>query len=123
MTKSTDKSLIENTEIPVEELISGLEVDDSSVSNVNLDKAEDTSDHATIVEDDDDESDADNSDIAERDIDDSEKASADVDDKDADRRKPVERRKVNTRRASDSDPTRMYLKEIEVSTLLTALKC
>ena len=62
MTKSTDKSLIENTEIPVEELISGLEVDDSSVSNVNLDKAEDTSDHATIVEDDDDESDADNSD-------------------------------------------------------------
>ena len=111
MTTSTDKSLIENTEIPAEELISGLEIDDSAVGNVNLDKGEATSDHATIVDDDDD----DDSDIA-----DSEKASADGDEKEADRRKPVERRKVNTRRTSDSDPTRMYLKEIEVSTLLTA---
>ena len=37
------------------------------------------------------------------------------------RRKPAEdRRKATTRRATDADPTRLYLKEIEVSPLLTA---
>ncbi|HEY5740617.1 MAG TPA: RNA polymerase sigma factor RpoS [Gammaproteobacteria bacterium] len=36
------------------------------------------------------------------------------------RRKPEDRRKVSTRRSSDADPTRLYLKEIEVSPLLTA---
>lgn len=120
MATSTDKSLIESTEIPAEELIDGLDVDDSAVSNVNLDKGEDTSDHAKIVEDDDDEPDDDESDGDSNDIADSGKASANDDEKDGDRRKPVERRKVNTRRSSDSDPTRLYLKEIEISTLLTA---
>lgn len=120
MTTSKDKSLIENTEIPAEELIDGLEVDDSVVGNAildkgELDKGETASDLATIIEDDGDETDVDDSDVE-----DSEKASTIADEKAADRRKPVERRKVNTRRASDADPTRMYLKEIEVSTLLTA---
>ena len=42
-------------------------------------------------------------------------------DKFVDRRKPVERRKKTTRRrVSDSDPTRLYLSEIESSQLLTA---
>jgi RNA polymerase nonessential primary-like sigma factor len=107
MTTSTDKSLIGNIVISADELVDGLEVDDSAVGNVILDKGEVTSDHATIVVDDDDEPSDDDSDV-----DDCEKAS--------DRRKPAERRKVNTRRASDADPTRTYLKEIEVSTLLTA---
>jgi RNA polymerase nonessential primary-like sigma factor len=44
----------------------------------------------------------------------------DDDEKENDRRKPVDRRKANSRRSSDADPTRLYLKEIEVSTLLTA---
>ena len=37
-----------------------------------------------------------------------------------DRRKTDTRRKTSSRRASDSDPTRLYLKEIEISALLTA---
>jgi RNA polymerase nonessential primary-like sigma factor len=114
MTTSTDKSLIGNIVISADELVDGLEVDDSAVGYVILDKGEVTSDHATIVVDDDEPSDDDT------DVDDCEKATTDSVEKAFDRRKPAERRKVNTRRASDVDPTRMYLKEIEVSTLLTA---
>lgn len=112
MTKSTDKSLIEDTEIPADELIDGMEVDDSpaELSTANLEKESTEDGHATIVADDDDE---------DSDMNDAEGNSEDGD-KASDRRKPVERRKVNTRRASDADPTRLYLKEIEVSTLLTA---
>lgn len=99
MTTSTVKSLIGNTEIPAEELIDGLEVDDSTVVNVNLDKGDVIIDE-TVIEDDDD--------------------SDDSDDKIVDQPKPVERRKVNSRRSADTDPTRMYLKEIEALTLLTA---
>jgi RNA polymerase nonessential primary-like sigma factor len=108
MTTSTDKSLIGNSEIPADELIDGLEVDGSAVGNVSLYKGEAAINHATIVEDE------------QSDVDDSEQARADDDEKTPSRRKQVERRKVNTRRASDADPTRIYLKEIEVSTLLTA---
>ncbi|MFT5657871.1 MAG: RNA polymerase nonessential primary-like sigma factor [Gammaproteobacteria bacterium] len=111
MAKSTDKSLIEDREIPAEELIEGLEVDDGAVeldSEVSdSDKTSSADDHATIVEDDDD-SDQEDGAVMEK------------GEKPSDRRKPADRRKVNTRRASDADPTRLYLKEIEVSTLLTA---
>ncbi len=117
MATSKDKSLIGNSEIPAEELFDGMEVDDSAVDNVNLDKGEATSDHATFVEDDDDEHDVDDSDSG---VNDSKKASAGGDEEIANRRKSIDRRKTNSRRASDTDPTRMYLKEIEVSTLLTA---
>ena len=108
MTKSTDKSLIEDTEIPADELIDGLEVDDSATES-GSEKNDTVEGHATIVADDSDD------DLNDDDSDDAEDAA-----KAADRRKPLERRKVNTRRASDADPTRLYLKEIEVSTLLTA---
>jgi RNA polymerase nonessential primary-like sigma factor len=116
MTTSTVQSLIGNNEIPAEELIDGLEVDDSAVGNVNLNKSDTNSEDFTTAEDDDER----NSD--EFDDDDSEKESVDDDEKVTYRRKLVERRKVNTRRASDNDPTRMYLKEIEVLTLLTAVE-
>ncbi len=99
MTKSTDKSLIEDTEIPAEELVEDLLVDDGS-SEVEGDQ------HATIVDSDDDDDDTTVIEI------DGEKIS--------DRRQPAERRKTSTRRATDADPTKLYLKEIEVSPLLTA---
>ena len=96
MTKSTDKSLIEDTEIAPEDLVEGL-ADDEDASDVDDDKI------AAIADDDDDsEEDADGKKFVER-------------------RKPAEdRRKSTTRRATDADPTRLYLKEIEVSPLLTA---
>ncbi len=102
MTKSTDKSLIEDTEIAAEDLVEDL-VDDEAAAE----KDDDGDDTSTEVE-----------------------AAADADAGDADdteskdfvdRRKPAtDRRKVTTRRATDADPTRLYLKEIEVSPLLTA---
>jgi len=105
MTKSTDKSLIEDTEIPAEELVEDL-VEDQEVTNLNTDDEPD--DRATIIgsEDDDDDDEA-------------EIAAAELQ-KQVDRRKSDSRRKVGSRRASDADPTRLYLKEIEVSPLLTA---
>ena len=103
MTKSTDKSLIEDTEIPAEELVEDL-VEDQEAADSDEDANDD--EHAVTVEDDDDD---DESDDGETDA-----------DKSSDRRKPADRRKVTTRRATDADPTRLYLKEIEVSPLLTA---
>jgi RNA polymerase nonessential primary-like sigma factor len=97
MTKSTDKSLIEDTEIASEDLVEGL-ADDEDASDIDDDKV------VAIADDDDDdtEEDADGKKFVER-------------------RKPAEdRRKATTRRATDADPTRLYLKEIEVSPLLTA---
>ena len=99
MTKSTDSSLIEDTEIPadelVEELLEGQDVPD-------LDGKELDEGHATV-------------------IDDEGEGVVEVDgEKITDRRKPVDRRKTPTRRATDADPTKLYLKEIEVSPLLTA---
>jgi len=97
MTKSTDKSLIEDTEIAPEDLVEGL-ADDEDASDGDDDKT------VAVADDDDDdtEEDADGK-------------------KFVDRRKPDEdRRKATTRRATDADPTRLYLKEIEVSPLLTA---
>jgi RNA polymerase nonessential primary-like sigma factor len=97
MTKSTDKSLIEDTEIASEDLVEGL-ADDEDASDIDDDKVVAIADD----EDDDSEEDADGKKFVER-------------------RKPAEdRRKATTRRATDADPTRLYLKEIEVSPLLTA---
>ncbi len=102
MTKSTDKSLIEDTEIATEELVEDLAEDEEASD----DEAADVSAIADDSDDDDD-------------------ATEGVDangEKFVERRKPVEtdRRKATTRRSSDADPTRLYLKEIEVSPLLTA---
>ena len=101
MTKSTDKSLIEDTEIAPEDLVEGLSADEDA-----SDADDETAGLAAIVDDDDDDDDAEE----------------DADGKKfVERRKPAEdRRKTTTRRATDADPTRLYLKEIEVSPLLTA---
>ena len=108
MTKSTDKSLIEDTEIPPEELVEDL-VEDQEAAD--LDDKDDSAEDGTAVSDDDEDEDEDESDDG--DVTESEKFT--------ERRKPeTDRRKTTTRRSSDSDPTRLYLKEIEVSPLLTA---
>jgi len=114
MTTSSIKSLIGNTEVPTEELIDGLQVNDSPMTTADLKQNETATEDITTA-DEDDERDADDFHS-----DDSDKQNVDDEEKTTDRRKPVERRKVNTRRTSDNDPTRMYLKEIEVLTLLTA---
>ena len=101
MTKSTDKSLIEDTEIPAEELVEDL-LDVQDVPDLNGDEVEES--HASVLD-----SDYDDDEVVEVD---GEKIS--------DRRKPVDRRKTPARRSTDSDPTKLYLKEIEVSSLLTA---
>lgn len=103
MTKSNDTTIIEDTEIPAEELVEDL-LDDEDVSESDLNE-DDGEERATIVEGDDDDSDGEEVVEAEKFV---------------ERRKPEDRRKVSTRRASDADPTRLYLKEIEVSPLLTA---
>ena len=104
MTKSTDKSLIEDTEIPPEELVENL-VEDREAAD--LDDDDDSAEDETVASDD-DEDESDDDDVTES-------------EKFVERRKPeADRRKTTTRRASDSDPTRLYLKEIEVSPLLTA---
>ena len=101
MTKSTDKSLIEDTEIPPEQLVEDLvekQEDDDSDDDEDEDEAKESSEIS--AEDGDD---------------------ATEGEKFTERRKPeTDRRKTSTRRSSDSDPTRLYLKEIEVSPLLTA---
>ena len=102
MTKSTDKSLIEDTEIATEDLAKDLVEDEETAEAADLD---------------DDDSDAEATVAADDDGDDGESAEGD---KFVERRKPADRRKVVTRRSSDADPTRLYLKEIEVSPLLTA---
>jgi RNA polymerase nonessential primary-like sigma factor len=102
MTKSTDKSLIEDTEIAPEDLVDDLVDDVDAVDLDDDDVDEDVAEIEAVVEDDDD-------------------AEDDGDDKNfVERRKPTDRRKTTTRRATDADPTRLYLKEIEVSPLLTA---
>ena len=101
MTKSTDKSLIEDTEIPPEELVDDL-VDDEEATDLEAN-----------VEDDDEVEEITTIGAGDEDVTESEKF--------VDRRKPeADRRKTTTRRSSDADPTRLYLKEIEVSPLLTA---
>ncbi|MFV2033214.1 MAG: RNA polymerase sigma factor RpoS [Gammaproteobacteria bacterium] len=100
MTKSTDTSLIEDTEIPADALVEDLIEIEESDDTKGDDKIDE---HATIVESDDDTS------VVEVEG-----------EKITDRRRPVERRKTSSRRAADADPTRLYLKEIEISPLLTA---
>ena len=101
MTKSTDKSLIEDTEIAAEDIAEDLIDDEEAADGEDADSEDADSD------------DADDADEAE------DVTGVDVD-KFVERRKPTDRRKTGTRRASDADPTRLYLKEIEVSPLLTA---
>jgi len=100
MTKSTDTTLIEDTEIPAEELVEEL-VEKQQAAKVDDEESDD--ENTTNIGNEDEESDE-----------------TDIGAKITERRKPEDRRKVNTRRASDADPTRLYLKEIEVSPLLTA---
>ena len=104
MAKSTDKSLIEDTEIPAEDLVEDVVDEDDDIADLSDDDDDDDDDeeHASIVENDDED---DTTIQAEKFV---------------ERRKPEDRRKLSTRRASDADPTRLYLKEIEVSPLLTA---
>ncbi|MFB3058806.1 MAG: sigma-70 family RNA polymerase sigma factor, partial [Gammaproteobacteria bacterium] len=106
MTKSTDKALIEDKEIPAEQLVENLI---KNQENTDLDTSIETGDHATVVADEDDDEEV--TEITE--VGETEKAKVD-------RRKTDTRRKTASRRASDSDPTRLYLKEIEISALLTA---
>ncbi len=106
MTKSTDKALIEDKEIPAKQLVENLI---ENQENTDLDTSIETGDHATVVEDEDDDEEV--TEITE--VGETEKAKVD-------RRKTDTRRKTASRRASDSDPTRLYLKEIEISELLTA---
>lgn len=101
MTKSIDESLVEDTEIPDEEL-SGTLLDVQDVPDLNGNETE--GDHAAVLDSEDD-----SGEVVEVD-----------DEKYTDRRKPADRRKTPARRSTDSDPTKLYLKEIEVSALLTA---
>jgi len=107
MTKSTDKSLIEDTEIPPEDLVEDLVEDEEDEAEELADGESDETEQATIIGDEDSDDDDDDDDATEA-------------EKFVERRKPADRRKVGTRRSSDADPTRLYLKEIEVSPLLTA---
>ena len=105
MTKSTDKSLIEDTEIAPEDLVEDLAEDEDSTEAAADDMDGDQTDISVIA-------DAETED---------EDQTIEIDgEKFVDRRKPTDRRKLSTRRSSDADPTRLYLKEIEVSPLLTA---
>ena len=108
MTKSNDTTLIEDTEIPADELVEDLldDDDDDDLSDDNDGDSEENEERAVIVDADSDDDD---------DEDEAAQAQAFVE-----RRKQVDRRKATSRRASDADPTRLYLKEIEVSPLLTA---
>lgn len=102
MSKSNDMSLIEDNEIPAEELVGDIDDDEGHELDMNAE---------TIVVD------------AELETDLSEDQSTDtVSDKRkvADRRGTEDRRAKTKRRASDADPTRIYLSEIEGSKLLTA---
>jgi len=98
MTKSTDTPIIEDTEIPAENLVEDM----LDVENV----ADSDEDRATIIDSDGNDTDTNVVEI------DGEKIT--------DRRLPADRRKTPTRRVTDGDPTKLYLKEIEVSALLTA---
>lgn len=106
MTKSTDKVLIEDKEIPADELVENLV---ENQENTGLDTSVKTADHATVVADQDDDEEV--TEITE--VGETETAKVE-------RRITDNRRKTASRRASDSDPTRLYLKEIEISALLTA---
>ncbi len=106
MSKSNDSSLIEDQEIPAEELVGDLEHEEESVAlDMNVEAfTEGEEDGVVDVEavlplD---------SDIT------TEKRKL------ADRRGTEDRRAKTKRRASDADPTRIYLSEIEGSQLLTA---
>ena len=107
MTKSTDKSLIEDTEISPEDLAEDLIEDEEAADLEDADDDDEEEEEAVEVEG------ATSVEVGGEDATESEKF--------VDRRKPeTDRRKTTTRRTSDADPTRLYLKEIEVSPLLTA---
>jgi len=101
MSKPSDPSIFQDEEISADAITETIIEDDSddakSIELTDLD--------AALDDDCDDDTDDSSDSIAEKFV---------------ERRKPVERRKANTRRASDADPTRIYLSEIEDSQLLTA---
>lgn len=113
MSKSNDMSLIEDNEIPAEELVGELETnDDSPALDMNADvetaEVETTDVETTGVE------------VGGMETESQAEASSDDKRKVADRRGVADRRAKTKRRSSDADPTRIYLSEIEGSQLLTA---
>ncbi len=98
MTKSNDTSLIEDREIPADELVEDL-LESQDIPDLDGNVVDDEG--VTVI--------------------DTDGTTIEVDgEKISDRRKPADRRKTPVRRATDADPTKLYLKEIEVSPLLTA---
>ena len=100
MSKANDSVILQDKEIPAEEIVESIQAEKQHESE----KAIELSDEKTSSD---------------------EKSSnaevEDADDKFVERRQIVERRRtVTRRRVSDSDPTRLYLSEIESSQLLTA---
>ena len=97
MSKPNEPSLIEDNEIPADELVEAIigTDDDVDAMDSELDEEEE------LIKEEKEDKDV----IAEGFV---------------DRRKPADRRKVPIRRSTDVDPTRLYLSEIEVSPLLTA---
>jgi RNA polymerase nonessential primary-like sigma factor len=101
MSKSNDPKIIEDTEIPVEDIADSIaedEAEDVTDLSTTLDAAAETVNDVASIE---------------REVE-------EVAESFVERRRTVDRRKTQTRRTTDVDPTRMYLSEIEVSPLLTA---
>ncbi len=104
MSKSNDISLIENNEIPAEEIVGDLSNEDESQAlDMNAD---------AVAESDNEQ--------AEESTEVTEVETTTEKRKISDRRAEEDRRVKPKRRASDADPTRIYLSEIEGSQLLTA---
>ena len=101
MSKPNDQAIIQDVEISADEISESMVVAIEHESERSIDMKDDEA----SLDDDDIESDTDEEDEAAKLV---------------ERRIPVDRRKPLSRRSSDSDPTRIYLSEIEGSTLLTA---
>lgn len=101
MSKPDDQAIIQNVKISADEISESMVVAIEHESERSIDMKDDEA----SLDDDDIESDTDEEDEAAKLV---------------ERRIPVDRRKPLSRRSSDSDPTRIYLSEIEGSTLLTA---
>lgn len=99
MSKPDNPSILNDKEIPAEEIVDSIhdETESDTSSSKDRDIESNTDDNPT-----------------------EENEVKTADEKFVDRRRPVERRRTPTRRSSDADPTRIYLSEIEVSPLLTA---
>ncbi len=100
MSKSNDPSILEDKEIPAENLVEGMVPDNDLVSEAVDPLAVEASIDPTVEE------------VCEE--------VEEVASKFVERRRTSDRRKTPSRRSTDADPTRMYLSEIENSPLLTA---